>query len=120
MHNGRISGAIDWIGIEDHQWFHIDWYYFLFSYAIQFFKKNSNHDASRQLKLAISTSMGSNDHWLSDLFHEKTRQFLESNAIHPELSPELFLTFLHQLHWPEDKPNLLRQAYNIYSQSPSL
>lgn len=120
MLNGRISGAIDWIGIEDHQWFHIDWYYFLFSYAIQFFKKNSNDNASRQLKLAISTSMGSSDHWLSDLFHEKTRQFLESNAIRIELSPELFLTFLHHLHWPEDKPNLLRQAYTIYSQSPSL
>ncbi len=120
MQKGRISGAIDWIGIEDHQWFHVDWYYFLFSYAIQFFKKNSNHDASRQLKLAISTSMGSGDHWLSDLFQDKTRQFLESNAIPPGLSPELFLTFLHHLHWPEDKPNLLRQAYTIYSQSPLL
>jgi len=119
MRGDRISGVIDWIGVEDQQWFHIDWYYFLFSYAIQFFKKNSHHDPSHHIKLAVSTTMGRSDHWLSDLFRAKTRQFLERNTIRPELSPELFLTFLHHLHWPEDKAQLLRDAYSIYSQSPS-
>jgi hypothetical protein len=116
MKDRHISGAIDWIGVEDHQWFFIDWYYFLFSYAIQFFKKNSNKDNSYRLKLALAASMGCSNHWLSILFQEKTRQFLEDNSIPPEASPELFLTFLHHLHWPEGKPGLLRDAYTIYSQ----
>lgn len=120
MQGDRISGAIDWIGVEDQQWFHIDWYYFLFSYALQFFKKNSHSDPSLQHKLAISATMGYGDHWLSEIFQAKTRQFLEHYAIEPELSPELFLTFLHHLHWPNDKAQLMRAAYTIYSQPPTM
>lgn len=117
MLGDRISGAIDWIGVEDQQWFHIDWYYFLFSYAIQFFKKNSNHDQSHGLKMAISATMGYGDHWLSKMFRSKTRQFLDKYAIGLESSQELFLTFLHHMHWPEDKDHMLHEAYTIYSQS---
>jgi hypothetical protein len=113
----QISGVIDWIGVQESQGVHIDWYYFLFFYAMEFFKKNWKFDLSAQRRLAISTIMGINDHWLADLFQEKTRQFLKHYSFNPELSPELFLTLLHDLYWPKDKDRLIKDAYTIYNQT---
>jgi hypothetical protein len=113
----QISGVIDWIGVQESQGVHIDWYYFLFFYAMEFFKKNRKFDLSAQRRLAISTIMGINDHWLADLFQEKTRQFLKHYSFNPELRPELFLTLLHDLYWPKDKDRLIKDAYTIYNQT---
>jgi hypothetical protein len=114
LERDRISGVIDWIGVREKQWFHIDWYYFLFFYALEFFKKNSQADPGSQRRLAISTTLGVGDHWLAGLFQEKTQQFLERYSFDPDLSPELFLTFLYDLHWPQGKSQLLKDAYSIY------
>jgi len=117
MEGGRVSGVIDWIGAEEEQWFYTDWYYFLFFYALEFFKKNSKADLDTQRRLAISTTMGISDHWLTDLFKDKTRQYLENYSFDPQLSPELIITFLYDLHWPQGKDQLLKDAYSIYSQA---
>jgi hypothetical protein len=114
MEQGQISGAIDWIGVEQEQWFYTDWYYFLFFYAFEFFKKNSKASLDTKRRSAISTTMGIGDYWLTRLFAEKTLQFLASRSTDPQLSPELFLTFLHDLHWPQGKGQLLKEAYSIY------
>jgi hypothetical protein len=114
MKGGRVSGVIDWIGLEEEQWFYTDWYYFLFFYALEFFKKNSKADLDTQRRLAISTTMGNGDHWLTGIFQDKTTEFLEHNSFDPQLSPELFLTFLYDLHWPQGKDQLLKDAYSIY------
>ncbi len=111
----RISGVIDWIGVQENQWFYIDWYYFLFSYALQFYKKNLKTDIDSQRKLGISTTMGITDHWLTGLFQGKTRQFLAHYSFTPDLSQELFLTFLHGLHWPNNKALLIQDAYQVYN-----
>jgi hypothetical protein len=116
MERDRISGVIDWIGVEEQQWFHCDWYYFLFFYALEFFKKNRKNSPDFQRKLAISTTMGVGDHWLTDLFQEKTRYFLENYSIDPNLSPELFITFLYNLHWPQGKARLIQDSFAIYNQ----
>jgi len=115
LEGNRVSGVIDWNGVKEKQWFFIDWYYFLFSYAVQFYKKNLKIDINSQCRLAISTTMGITNHWLTGLFQAKTRQFLEHNSFDPHLSPELFLTFLHDLHWPTKKEQLIKDAYSIYS-----
>jgi hypothetical protein len=112
----QVSGVVDWLGVQESQWVHIDWYYFLFFYAMEFFKKNQNIDLAAQRRLAISTIMGINAHWLSGLFQGKTRQFLEHNSIEPHLNPEFFFTFLHNLYWPKDKDRLIKDAYTIYNQ----
>lgn len=117
MERDRVSGVIDWIGVEEESWFFTDWYYFLFFYALEFFKKNSKANLDSQRRLAISTTMGVGDHWLTGIFQDKTTQFLEYNSFDPQLSPELFLTFLYDLHWPQGKDQLLKDAYSIYSQT---
>lgn len=117
MEAGRVSGVIDWIGVEEEQWFYTDWYYFIFFYALEFFKKNSKADLDSQRRLAISTTMGISDHWLTDLFKDKTLKYLENYSFDPQLSPELFTTFLYDLHWPQGKDQLLKDAYSIYSQA---
>jgi hypothetical protein len=117
----RVSGIIDWIGVAENQWFHTDWYYFLFFYALEFFKKNSKTNLDSQRRLAISTTLGVGEHWLTGLFQDKTRQFLEHYSFDPDLSPELFLTFLYDLHWPQGKVGLIQDAYTIYrSKYPQL
>jgi hypothetical protein len=114
IEQGRVSGVIDWIGVKEETWFFTDWYYFLFFYALEFFKKNSQAGLDAQRKLAVSTTMGVVDHWLTALFKEKTRQFLEHFSFDPQMSPEFFLTFLYDLHWPQGKGQLLKDAYSIY------
>jgi hypothetical protein len=114
MERERVSGVIDWIGVEEESWFFTDWFYFLFFYALEFFKKNSNADLDTQRRLAISTTMGVSDHWLTGIFQEKTSQFLANYSFDPQLSPEFLLTFLHDLHWPNGKDQLLKVAYSIY------
>jgi hypothetical protein len=111
---GKVSGVIDWIGVMEETWFFTDWYYFLFFYALEFFKKNSKTSPDELRRLAISTTMGNGDHWLSGLFQDKIQEFLENYSFDPKMSPEFFLTFLYDLHWPQGKGQLLKDAYSIY------
>jgi hypothetical protein len=110
----QVSGVIDWIGVQEKQWVHIDWYYFLFFYALEYFKQNRNIDLATKRRLAISTIIGNNDYQLSGIFLAKTRQFLEHHFIDPDLSPELFVTFLYNLYWPEEKALLIQDTCNTY------
>lgn len=110
----QVCGVIDWIGVQEKQWVHIDWYYFLFFYALEYFKKNRKIDLAARRRLAISTIMGIDDHRLSRLFQAKTIQFLEHHLIDPDLSPELFVTFLFNLYWPAEKAILIQDACDAY------
>ncbi|UCD98249.1 MAG: phosphotransferase [Chloroflexota bacterium] len=119
LQNGKVSGIIDWVGVQQSQWFFIDWYYFIFFYALEFFKKNQAVDRQIQLRMAISTTMGIKEHWLADIFQEKTRQFLAVYAFDPDLNPDFLLAFLQQLYWPREKARLIQEAFAIYNQRPS-
>jgi hypothetical protein len=114
MEQNRISGVIDWIGVEEEGWFYTDWYYFLFFYAFEFFKKNSKTSIDALHRLAIDTILGVGDHWLTRLLQDQTQQYLENNSFDPQLNPEIFLTFLYDLHLPHGKGQLLKYAYSIY------
>jgi hypothetical protein len=118
LEKGQVSGVIDWIGVKEETWFFTDWYYFLFFYALEFYKKNARVDSDAQRRLAISTTFGIYDHWLAELFKNKTKQFLEHYSFDLKSSPEFTLTFLYDLHWPQGKGKLLKEAYSIYDQVP--
>lgn len=118
LERSRVSGVIDWIGVKEETWFYTDWYYFLFFYALEFYKKNARVDRDAQRRLAISTTMGAGDHWLAKLFQNKTQQYLEHYSFDPQFSREFTLTFLYDLHWPQGKGQLLKEAYSIYGQFP--
>lgn len=114
MTGQKISGVVDWVGIMQEQWVFIDWFYFLFMYAIEHYKKNLSLDPEEQVQFAINAIMGNNRDGFSGIINRQTDRFLEHYQVPIHLKPQLAFVFLAKLHWTKDKSNLMNYAAQKY------
>lgn len=110
LDNYRISGVVDWVGTRSEDFVFHDWYYFLFLYAVEFFKKNYGQEDDERAIQAIDTIMGVTENQLSKNFKQENIRFLQHHQLEPNLNSSLFISFLSKLYWPNNKQKLIQHA----------
>jgi hypothetical protein len=106
--DGRLQGVIDWEMSRRADWPFYDWFQFLFEY---------HRELSRKRGPGVSRK-GILEHTASLLFdgtcrqpepvHSWTTRFLANYGVGTEYAPILWLKYVADVHWPEDRQALER------------
>ncbi|MBN1483922.1 MAG: phosphotransferase [Chloroflexia bacterium] len=111
MQKGQISGAVDWEGAAPKQWPWLDWFQFVFQYAVEFCrKKNPAWDSVVCGKTAIDMLLARPEDRIANILQRETTTFISHLGYDRDLIVPLFITFLARLYWPEHKDLLLSHA----------
>lgn len=117
LEGNRISGVIDWSGDNFKQVVLYDWFYFIFMYSLEFLKRNFQLNELERVKKAMEILFQVNKNRFSEVIHEETVSFLSHHHCDPSLFPSLFMMFLFQLYYPENKHLLIEKAIEFFNYS---
>ena len=110
----RISGVIDWEGIEADQWPTQDWFQFAFQYLVDLFRIKMPEVPDNELgKKAIETLLQSADSPLGSMIQQQTETFLATLGAKTSVLSPFLVVFLADLYWPWNKADLLKHAWSL-------
>ena len=111
LKNGRVSGVIDWEGTAPDKWPVFDWFQFVLSLS-QEIVKYQYPDILERAAVACSFLMTPPSTHLAEVLQQQTERFFTAIDLDPELILPLFLAFLIDYYWIDNKEVLLRQVIN--------
>lgn len=106
--NGVVTGVIDWEGIAENKFQFYDWYQFIFSVIIEHAKfglKTASHNEI--MKRGLSLLFNKPDSKLAKILNRQTDYYFETYGLPKEFILNLFVLFLVDYYWIENKRELL-------------
>lgn len=108
--NGAVSGIVDWEGTAPGQWPVFDWFQFILSMSGELIK--AQYPAMSKLErttTACKFLIEDPASGLAKIMQQQTRQFFSAISLAPESILPMFLVFLIDYYWYDDKETLLQQ-----------
>lgn len=104
MHNGQVTGWVDWEGVQPGQWVIMDWFQFQLSMALELVKKNhTSRDLDQLLQNSTGMVLGRLNDRFSKVMIDSTKLFFDMHHLDQKFIEPLFIAFLTQYYWSPNK-----------------